>query len=201
MHASGASLDTMPVFKPLKTRPMVAGVGVPEFFKILFATLVGIALFFALGGWTHVVSVPTTQAEALAKLSELQSLQGAVSKADKLFASTGATAVTEIDLSAEDAEAYRRAVGLGITADTTRDELLELVPETIEQKQPIIPDVPRGIVFIAVPFFLSLGMLIEYQRSCSLRKDLKRVMKNARKQHVFITQPKKYLKEADHGAR
>lgn len=189
------SHTSAPVYKPLKTRSAIAGIGASEFGKILLMLAIGAGAFFGTGLWRHAAQVPLTQSEALAELTELTAIQETTTKVRDLITSTGAASVSEIDLTERDAERYQRAVALGITPSTSRDELLAMVPTSKEEILPVVSDPVRGIVLIAIPLFVFVAGHLEYSHGSCIAKDLKRMLRNARSQHVYLSQPKKYVKE------
>lgn len=184
-----------PVYKPLKSRSAIAGIGAGELGKILLVLAIGICAFLATGMWRHAEQVPLTQSEALAELAELTSAQEASRNVRDMLASTGASSVSEIDLTERDAELYRRAIALGITSATTREELVEMLPASKEEILPVVSDPIRGIALIGIPLLVFVGGHLEYSHGSCIAKDIGRMARNARSQHVYLSQPKQYVKE------
>lgn len=184
-----------PVYKPLKNRSSVMGLGAPEFLKILLILAVGIGSWFATGLWTHAVDANLSQNEALAELTELQALQETAASVQSMFERTGAKTVDELDLTDTDKSKYQQAVSLGITSATERDELVEMIPETKREVRPVVSDPIRAILLIVVPVLLFVAVHIEYDHGCTLIKDVRRVVKNARRPHVYVSRPKVFVKE------
>ena len=82
---------TMPVFKPMRKRRMLLGLGLKEWMRVAFALIVGAALAFSLGSWKHEVEVALTATELQEAYGHYSLYQNALQKADQMRSASGAS--------------------------------------------------------------------------------------------------------------
>lgn len=187
--------ETMPVFKPMRKRRMFLSLGGREWLRVAFAMLVGAAAAFSLGGWTHEVQAKTTSTQAQQMLSENYARLAAVQEAERLMEAAGTRDLDLVDLAADERALLAEAAELGITASTSRAELVGLVPPTVAAIRPVIPDLPRWAVCFVLPSLATAMLNLELWHGTSLLKEAGRFARFHRMQRAFASSPKAYLEE------
>ena len=93
MQAS-ARPDTMPAFRPLKTRATVLLLGGAEWGKVALAAALGALLAFSLGAIKHVEEVPMGNSERMAQVAELEQVRATVKSLDSRMKAAGAASLS-----------------------------------------------------------------------------------------------------------
>ena len=190
-----ADEQTMPVFKPMRRRRMLLGLGLKEWMRVATSLLLGAFLALSLGGWTHTADIPLTATDLQEEYGRLSAAQAALQKSERLMASLGIDDVRAMDLTSEERALASEALSLGITSDMGRDEITELIPKTREQTVPVIPDIPRWMLCLGLPLALSVLMSVEVSHNTNLSKEAKRLIAHLRSQRVYTSMPKAYARK------
>lgn len=186
---------TMPVFKPMRKRRMLLGLGLKEWIRVACALLVGAALAFSLGSWQHSTEVSLTATELQEIYGRYSLYQSALQKAEQMKTASGASDTAALDLTADERARIAEAHVLGITADMDRDELAELIPKSERRTMPVIPDIPRWMACLGIPLVLAVLLNVEVSHNTTLSKEVARVIAHMRSQRVYTSKPKAYLKK------
>ena len=112
MQAS-ARPDTMPAFRPLKTRATVLLLGGAEWGKVALAAALGALLAFSLGAIKHVEEVPMGNSERMAQVAELEQVRATVKSLDSRMKAAGAASLSAIDVTDSERQDAERAAELG----------------------------------------------------------------------------------------
>ena len=182
------------VFKPMKQKLQVLALGGKEWAIIVLVAAIGAALAFVLGYWTHPAEVSIKSDTINSQIATLQSERKAVQR--KASNDEQAAAGKHVSaLSSSDQDLVAAAAAAGITKDTTDEEIEAMVPTTEVQQQPVIPDIPRWMVFFFAPTLITAALLAELFHNSSIANELRRVAKNARAQHSFGSDPQLFMSQ------
>ncbi len=181
------------VFKPMKQRLQVLALGGREWAVVVLVMAVGAALAFALGFWTHIEEVDVAQTQITNQQSALKEQRTAAKKAARLEAASAKGEKSTSTLSEKDRELYQQAQDNGITSETTDEEIEAMVPRTELAARPVIPDIPRWMIFFFAPSLVAAALQAELFHNSSIAKELKRAARNAADQHSFASAPQAYM--------
>lgn len=184
--------QTMPVFKPMRRRRMLLGLGLKEWMRVAASILLGAILALSLGGWTHTADIPLTATDLQEEFGHLSAAQAALQKSERLMESLGVNDACAIDLTNEERALASEALSLGIASDMGRDELTELISKTREQVVPVIPNIPRWMVCLGVPIVVVVLLSVEVAHGTNLLNESKRLLAHLRSQRIYISSPKAF---------
>ncbi|WP_276666808.1 hypothetical protein [Senegalimassilia anaerobia] len=187
---------TMPVFKPMRKRRMLLGLGLKEWMRVAFALIVGVALAFSLGNWKHEVEVALTATELQEVYGHYSLYQNALQKVEQMKSASGTSDMAALDLTADERTQIAEAHALGITSGMDRDELTELIPKSERRTMPVIPDIPRWMACLGIPLVLAVLLNVEVSHNTTLSKEAARVASHMRSQRVYSSKPRTYMKGA-----
>ena len=139
MQAS-ARPDTMPAFRPLKTRATVLLLGGAEWGKVALAAALGALLAFSLGAIKHVEEVPMGNSERMAKVAELEQVRATVKSLDSRMKAAGAASLSAIDVTVSERQDAQRAAALRVNAR----EAADYVAGAVDVLNPV-----RGLIRVA----------------------------------------------------
>ncbi len=185
---------TMPVFKPMRKRRMLLGLGLREWMRVAGALTFGAMLALALGSWQHETDVSLTAAELQERYARYSVCQTALQKAESMLEATGVTDARSMDLTPDERASIALAKELGIEASMDRDELIALIPKSEARTVPVIADVPRWMICLGAPLVLTVLLNVEVSHNTTLSREAGRFIAFMRAQRVFISMPKAYLK-------
>ncbi len=187
--------DTMPVFKPMRRRRMLLGLGLREWLRVAAALAAGAALAFALGGWRHEADVQLTATELQEEYSRLSVMQGALQKAERMAEASGAADEAALDLTAEERSLIGEARALGIGASMEREELAALIPPTERRVVPVIADIPRWMLCLGAPLVVTVLLNVEVAHNTTLAREAARFIAFRRGQREFSSMPRVYMRK------
>lgn len=195
MQAS-ARPDTMPAFRPLKTRATVLLLGGAEWGKVALAAALGALLAFSLGAIKHVEEVPMGNSERMAQVAELEQVRATVKSLDSRMKAAGAASLSAIDVTDSERQDAERAAELGITAGTADDDLRAMVPQTAPELRPVMPMLPRWVIFFLLPIIATIALNIEFSRGTTVAREIKRIRRHRKAQSAFESDPRGFLERA-----
>lgn len=187
---------TMPVFKAMRKRRMLLGLGLKEWMRVAGSLIIGAMLAFSLGGWKHETDVSLTATELQEAYGRYSLYQNALQKADQMRSASGASDMSVLDLTADERAQIAEAHALGITSGMDRDELTELIPKSERRTMPVIPDIPRWMACIGIPLVLAVLLNVEVSHNTTLSKEAARVIAHMRSQRIYSSKPRTYMKGA-----
>lgn len=187
--------QTMPVFKAMRRRRMLLGLGLKEWLRIAASLVIGAALAIALGGWTHVADIPLTASDLQEEYGRYSSYQAALQKSEKLMDAAGIDDIFAIDLTQDERALAGEALSLGITADMGREELTGLIPKSATQIVPVIPDIPRWMVCLGLPLVITVLLNVEVSHNTTLSREASRLIAHLRSQRTFTSMPNSYARK------
>lgn len=185
---------TMPVFKPMRKRRMLLGLGLKEWMRVAGALALGAVLALSLGGWKHEADVTLTAAELQERYAHYSVCQTALQKAESMIEATGATDARAVDLTPEERASVALAEELGIESSMERDELIALIPKSETRVVPVIADIPRWMICLGAPLVLTVLLSVEVSHNTTLSREAGRFIAFMRSQRVFTSMPKAYAK-------
>lgn len=185
---------TMPVFKPMRKRRMLLGLGLKEWMRVAGALALGAALALALGGWQHEADIALTASELQERYAGYSVCQSVLQKAESMIAATGATDEQAVDLTPDERASIALADELGIDSSMDRDELIALIPKSETRVVPVIADIPRWMICLGVPLVLTVLLSVEVAHNTTLSREAGRFISFMRSQRVFSSMPKAYVK-------
>lgn len=182
------------VFKPMKQRLQVLALGGREWAVVVLVAAAGAALAFALGFWTHIEQVDVAQTQITNQQSALREERTAAKKAARADAAAArGDKSSSSALSTKDRELADQATADGITAETTDEEIAAMVPTTELAPRPVIPDIPRWMLFFFAPALAAAALQAELFHNSSIARELERACRNAAAQHRFESAPQRYM--------
>ncbi len=185
----------MPVFKAMRRRRMLLGLGLREWMRVGLALLLGAAIALALGGWRHEADVQLTATEIQEQYGRYGLYQSALQKAERMAEATGVDNVSALDLTADERSQIAEARMLGITADMDREALADLVPKSERRVVPVVPDIPRWMACLGTPLVLTVLLNVEVSHNTTLSKEAGRFASFMRSQRVFLSEPRAYMRK------
>ena len=180
------------VFKPLKQRLTVLGLGGKEAVCVLATAAVGALLAWSLGGWTHAVTVPVSETEQSNQYAKLESQRAAMQRAEAAEKEAEA-GHGEARLSQSDQDAVAAGLAAGISAASSDEELRAKVETEKISQAPVVADVPRWMAFFFAPTLAVAAVNAELFHNSTILKEARRLARNARAQHDFPSDGEEWM--------
>lgn len=179
------------VFKPMKQRLTVIGMGGKEWGVVILVAIIGALLAFALGYVKTVETLSYNVSEMSSMQSDYKSEWEALTKYEEIQSSSSTNAY----ISESNLELAQKAIEDGISTDMSIEEVYALIPTTYQSLEPIIPDIPRWALFFFLPTIISGALQAELIHNSSIYKELKRGLKNWQNQHTFVSNPNQFMQQ------
>ena len=187
-----------PIFKPIRSRFMVAGLSAGAALAVLAVFAVGAALAFALGSWTRAVEVAVPDAERAERIAEFRSLSTQVDSIEKQRRETGAASYSDMELTAAQERSLGLCEELGIRPGMGRFELEALVPATEERQVEVLPFLARVVLLVLAPTGAVYIALAEINRT-TMAREAARALRFARSQKDYRCAPREFASRAAAG--
>lgn len=181
-----------PIFKPLRDKFKPFGIPWQKLMLTIFATIVSFGLAMATGGIKHEVKTEYTKSEHATLTSEYESVYTSICSLDYQKQRQGNTSYEDMELTTPQKETVEKARAYGITADMTKEEVDELVPNYHKVKQPIAPDWLRIGIGAGLPLLIGCSLFIEVNRT-SASRELKRIIAFNQSQKFYKNCPLTYV--------
>lgn len=188
-----------PVFRPLKERVTIAGMGFRDWARTLVVAGAGAALAVGLAGWTHTVSEPLSAPELSSAQSRYEAILEDVDALQERMESTGASSVRDVDATESERESWEQGLELGIRAGMSEEQVDALVPDAQDVEEPVIADLTRWLAFCIVPTVLAIGVQFESFQNSSLAAEFGRWRRVRRRTPVYASDPRRYAVEEGEG--
>lgn len=185
---------TMPVFKPMRKRRMLLGLGLREWLRVAAALALGALLALSLGTLRQETEVALNASELQEQYSKYSLYQSALQKAEAMMANAGTDDMDAIDLTADERVTVANALYLGIDTSMDRDELIGLIPKTETRVMPVFPDTPRWMLCLGIPLMITVLLSVEVSHNTTLAQEGSRYLAFMGSQRLFDSTPKAYLR-------
>ena len=192
-------------FKPFRKVNTVAGLEIRNWLKVLVVLCVGISLCLMTGLITVEVDEGLQASEVNIyknQLTEARKVRKTLETRTEFYLNgiqnptpeqrTEATNKAVAELSDSQLESVEIAKQYKIEADTTDEQISDLVPRTKKVTQPAIPDIARVVVFIVVPLVLTIIWYLDL-KGWSYSTEAKRFLKFRKRQSLYVNKHKLYL--------
>ena len=189
------------VFKPMKYRLTVLGLGGKEWAVTVAIAAVCALAAWGLGFWTHEAAAEVPQAEQNAQASSLRDQRNAMQRLETRERASGSHEAAVAGASEADKKLIEQAEGSGITADTSDSEISGMVVKERLQPTPVIPDVPRWMGVFFAPTLVAAALQAELFHNSSIVKELGRLVRNWASQHDFASDPEGFMEACEEGGR
>ena len=163
---------------------------------LALAAALGALLAFSLGAIKHVEEVPMGNSERMAQVAELEQVRATVKSLDSRMKAAGAASLSAIDVTDSERQDAQRAAELGITAGTADDDLRAMVPQTTPELRPVMPMLPRWVIFFLLPIIATIALNIEFSRGTTVAREIKRIRRHRKAQSAFESDPRGFLERA-----
>lgn len=173
------------VYRPRRKYTTFLGVRGKYWPRVFIALAIGTALFLGLGVVTVTVDEPLNTAARASALAELEKLQDAVVKRDRLAEASGTNDDSKLDLTDEERAAVAEASAKGITASTTKEQLDALVPKTQEAEKERFPMLARLALCIVIPGLSAFAWHLDMRGWC-LDSETSRLRRYAKRQKFYL---------------
>lgn len=185
---------TMPVFKPLRKRRMLLGLGLKEWLRVAAALMIGALLTLSLGTLKQESDVTLNASELQEQYGKYSLYQTALQKAESMMSAAGTSSIESIDLTADERSLVANARYLGIDSTMDRDALIELIPKSERRIIPVFPDIPRWMLCLGIPLVITVLLSVEVSHNTTLSREGSRYIAFMSSQRVFDSTPKAYLR-------
>lgn len=185
---------TMPVFKPMRKRRMLLGLGLKEWLRVAGSLVIGAMLALSLGTLKQEADVTLNASELQEQYGKFSLYQNALQKAESMMEAAGTDNIDAIDLTADERSLVANARFSGIDAQMDRDQLIELIPKTERRVIPVFPDIPRWMFCLGIPLVITVLLSVEVSHNTTLSREGSRYLAFMGSQRVFESTPKAYLK-------
>ena len=115
---------------------------------------------------------------------------------DSRMKAAGAASLSAIDVTDSERQDAQRAAELGITAGTADDDLRAMVPQTTPELRPVMPMLPRWVIFFLLPIIATIALNIEFSRGTTVAREIKRIRRHRKAQSAFESDPRAFLERA-----
>ena len=187
------------VFKPMKYRLTVLGLGGKEWAVTVAVAAVCALAAWGLGFWTHDAPAQVPQAEQSAQASSLREQRSAMQRLETREKASGSREAALDGASESDKRLSEQAQASGVTGATTDSELSALVERERIEPAPVIPDVPRWMAVFFAPTLLAAALQAELFHNSSITKELGRLVRNWAGQHVYASDPERFMEACERG--
>ena len=116
-----------------------------------------------------------------------------VKSLDSRMKAAGAASLSAIDVTDSERQDAQRAAELGITAGTADDDLRAMVPQTTPELRPVMPMLPRWVIFFLLPIIATIALNIEFSRGTTVAREIKRIRRHRKAQSAFESDPRAFL--------
>ena len=185
---------TMPVFKPMRKRRMLLGLGLKEWMRVVGSLVIGAMLALSLGTLRQEADVALNASELQEQYGRYSLYQSTLQTAESMMDAAGTDSIEAIDLTADERSFVANARYLGIDAQMGRDELIELIPKSELRVIPVFPDIPRWMFCLGIPLVITVLLSVEVSHNTTLSREGSRYLGFMSSQRVFDSTPKAYLR-------
>ena len=154
---------------------------------------------WGLGFWTHDAPAQVPQAEQSAQASSLREQRSAMQRLEAREKASGSREAALEKASESDKRLIEQAQASGVTGATTDSELSALVERERIEPAPVIPDVPRWMAVFFAPTLLAAALQAELFHNSSITKELGRLVRNWAGQHVYDSDPERFMEACERG--
>lgn len=175
-----------PVFKQMPKKSSIFGLGLKEWAYVILTGAIGALVAFSLSNITHIEVQELSLSERNNRIVTLQHERDALV----------VLAECQNDMNSLTSDAQAKALAGqedGLTAGTTDEEIEQMVPTTKEIAVSTLPAVPRWMLCFLAPTLIVAGGSANIVHGSSIFGELSRVIRNERRQELYLSRPKEYI--------